>query len=490
MIALLQLLYGICALALGLYTAGQSLLLWRYWRSRKQPAARPALTETPTVTVQLPLYNEAAVAERLLDAVAGMQYPRDKLCIQVLDDSSDGTVQVVARKLAALQRRGFRVQHLRRGQRRGYKAGALAAGFAQSRSECYAIFDADFVPPPDFLQRTVPQLLAQADIGFVQCRWGHLNADENRLTRAQKLAIDTHFAIEQAARSHSGWLLPFNGTGALWRRECIAAAGGWSAATLTEDLDLSYRAQMVGWRAHYLAELVVPGEIPPQLAAYKRQQARWAAGSVQCLLKLLPRLLRSRLSRAKKIMALQHLCQYLPQPLLLLMLLLTPLLLRAGALLQLPLVLGFLGLAPPLMYAASQARLYRNWRSGMAAFPTLLLIGTGMSCRNSLAVFSAFLRRRQRFQRTPKFRRDWARSPYALAADRSLLLELLLLLYALWAAALAWDLQRELFPYLCLYVLSFCTIVAWSIGDSWRRWRARKTAPVALEADGLGWSQG
>jgi cellulose synthase/poly-beta-1,6-N-acetylglucosamine synthase-like glycosyltransferase len=467
---LLRTIYSLCALSLGLYTAGQAILLWRYWRTRQASAASPPLQELPPVTVQLPLYNEANVANRLIDAVAAFDYPRDKLLIQVLDDSTDLTVQLVAKKLTDLEARGFHVQHIRRARRAGFKAGALEEGLRHCHSEYLAIFDADFLPPPDFLRRALPRLLADPGIGIVQSRWGHLNAEENSLTRAQRLSIDTHFVVEQAARNRSGWLIPFNGTGGVWRRNCIDAAGGWSSDTLTEDLDLSYRAQLAGWRSQFLPEVEVPGEIPPQLAAYKQQQARWATGNTQCLLKLAGPILSSRLDASQKIMAIQHLCQYLPQPLMLLMLLLTPPLLLSDGLVGLSLApLGIIGLAPPLMYIASQMRLYgdRGALNALTAFPALLFIGSGMSLSNSLAVFAALLGFKTPFRRTPKFERDWKRSRYALSADLSLWLELALVGYALWAASLAWELQRELCVYLLIYALSFATVAAWSLRESW-----------------------
>ena len=474
---LLLSLYALCALSLGLYTCGQAILLWRYWRTRAQTPSAPALDELPTVTVQLPLYNEAQVACRLIDAVAKLDYPREKLLIQALDDSTDATVELVARKLALLAEQGFRVQHIRRQERAGFKAGALGLGAAKSDSELIAIFDADFAPAPDFLHRTLPHLLAQPDIGIAQSRWGHLNPAENCLTRAQQLSIDTHFVIEQAARDRSGWLIPFNGTGGVWRRECIESAGGWSARTLTEDLDLSYRAQMAGWRSVFLPDVEVKGEIPPQLAAYKLQQARWATGNTQCLLKLAPQILCARLSAVQKLMAIQHLCQYLPQPLMLLMLLLTPPLLQAGALADLPLApLGLLALAPPLMYIAGQMRLHKRWLRRLSAFPALLFIGTGMSLSNSLAVLSALLGVKSSFRRTPKFASAWAGSSYALRADASVILELVLMLYALWAAGLAWQLQPQLCPYLLIYALSFGVVASLSLRETWIVWRASTQA--------------
>ena len=490
MLTLLQIIYALCALALGLYTAGQALLLWRYWRTRRATAAAPAPGELPHVTVQLPLYNEADVAGRLVDAVAAFDYPRDKLLIQVLDDSNDLTVQVVARKLIALEARGFRVQHIRRANRDGFKAGALAEGMLHTDSEYIAIFDADFVPKPDFLRRTLPHLLADPGIGIVQSRWSHLNAEENSLTRAQRLSIDTHFVVEQAARYRSGWLIPFNGTGGVWRRSCIDAAGGWRADTLTEDLDLSYRAQLAGWRSQFLPDVEAPGEIPPQLAAYKQQQARWATGSTQCLRKLARPIVSSKLSAGQKIMAIQHLCQYLPQPLMLLMLVLTPPLLLADGLVSLSLApLGIVGLAPPLMYIAGQMQLKRKRGAARAltAFPALLFVGTGLSLSNSLAVASGLLGRKRPFQRTPKFERAWKRSRYALSADSKLWLELALMFYALWAAALAWDLQRELCFYLLIYALSLATVVGWSLREN-AILRRRQSTPASHNAAQMGGS--
>ncbi len=470
MISLLTLLYVLCALALAMYTAGQALLLWRYWRVRGAAPAEPAALpdcDLPSVTVQLPLYNEANVALRLIEAIAALDYPRDKLLIQALDDSTDRTVQLVSRKLAALAEAGYCVQHLQRAKRAGFKAGALAHGLQHTGHDYIAIFDADFIPPVDFLRRSLPYLVADPSLGIVQSRWGHLNAEENSLTRAQKLSIDTHFVVEQVARNRSGWLLPFNGTGGIWRRRCIEAAGGWSADTLTEDLDLSYRAQMAGWRSLFLPDVEVPGEIPPQLAAYKQQQARWASGNTQCLRKLARPLLASRLSAMQKLMAVQHLCQYLPPLFMLMLLLLSPPLLLAGALAGLPLApLGLLALAPPLMYAAGQMRLYEDWLRGLSAFPALLLLGTGMSLCSSLAVLGALLGRRSDFQRTPKFSQNWARADYALAHSPLLWLELALMTYALWAAALAWEMQPQLMPYLLVYALAFAAVAGWSLREA------------------------
>ena len=480
MMILLTACYVLCALLLALYTGGQAVLLFRYWRTRRTKVKTPPLEDLPDVTVQLPLYNERDVAARLIDAVAQFDYPRGRFVIQVLDDSTDSTTQAVARRLARLKDGGWRVQHIRRARRSGCKAGALAAGLKMSESEYVAVFDADFIPPPDFLRMTLPHLAASPALGIVQGRWGHLNADDSLLTQAQKLSIDTHFVVEQTARNRSGWLIPFNGTGGVWRRSCIEAAGGWSDDTLTEDLDLSYRAQIKGWRSLFLNDIEAPGEIPPQLAAYKQQQARWATGSTQCLGKLAWPILASRLTLPQKIMAIQHLCQYLPHPLMLILLLLTPPLLLANALTGLPLApLGLIGLAPPLMCLASQIHLYEDWLGGLKAFPVLLLISGGISLGSALAVLAAMLGIKTSFKRTPKFNGDWTSHPYALPGDASILLEMGLAVYALWGSWLAWHLQRELCLYLLIYALSLGAVAGWGLREHWmvRRQAAGASQP-------------
>ena len=483
MIVLLTALYALSALLLALYTLGQALLLITYWRKRCKTIPTPSLDATPSVTVQLPLFNERYVAARLIDAVARFDYPRDKFVIQALDDSTDDTTRIVARKLESLEARGFHVQHLRRRDRDGFKAGALAHGLRACESEYIAIFDADFLPPPEFLRKTLPHLLADPQVGIVQSRWGHLNADANDLTRAQQLSIDTHFVVEQTARNRSGWLIPFNGSGGVWRRSCIDAAAGWSADTLTEDLDLSYRAQIIGWKSVFLPDIEAPGEIPAQLVAYKQQQARWAMGNTQCLRKLAAPILRANLTASQKTMALQHLCQYLPQPLMLILLLLTPPLLLADTLSELPLApLGLVGLAPPLMYLSSQIRLYANWLAGLKAFPALLFIGTGISLNNSLAVLAAAIGRQRAFRRTPKSGGNTSAHAYALPGDLTIALEIVMMFYALWAAALAWQIQRELCLYLLIYALSFAAVAGWNLREHWqlRRKRLRSAgAPAA-----------
>ena len=282
--------------ALGLQRLFSVAAAFRY----RSPAKAP-IEDWPQVLVQLPLYNEVYVAERSMRALAALRAPSSRLLIQVLDDSDDGTRSVVDRVARELKEKGVPIEVVRRANRSGFKAGALAHGLAAApEAEAVAIFDADFTPPPDFLEKTLPVLLSQPDVGLVQTRWGHLNRDASLLTRAQGVFLDGHFAVEHAARHALGHPFNFNGTAGLWRRRAIDGAGGWQGDTITEDLDLSYRAQLVGWRFLYVHEAVAPAELPESWSAFRAQQGRWVRGSVQTSRKLLTRVLTSRcLSRRR-----------------------------------------------------------------------------------------------------------------------------------------------------------------------------------------------
>jgi len=373
------------------------------WRGERPP------DELPLVTLQLPVYNERTVVARLLHSVAGLDYPRHRFDVQVLDDSTDGTREVIDQATAALREAGIAVTVLRRAERHHFKAGALAAGLSVARGELVAIFDADFVIPPDFLRRAVPLLEAAADIACVQGRWGHLNRTENWLTQAQSVGIDGHFAAEQGARSYHGLCLNFNGTAGLWRKAAIIAGGGWQGDTLTEDLDLSYRVQLAGYRLRYDFDLECPAEIPNNVLALKSQQQRWAKGSIETACKLLPRLWRSEcLGLGQKLEATLHLTHYAVAVLMCLICVLT-----LPMLLWTPLPrLGWLAglwwgailvsaLAPCVMYTGSGLVLGRPWFS-LSRFPAMLVLGTGLCLNNARAVVEALLGRRSDFVRTPK----------------------------------------------------------------------------------------
>jgi len=366
--------------------------------------------DLPIVTTQLPIFNERNVIERLLRAVCAFDYPVGKHEIQVLDDSTDDTVDLVRRLVGELRAAGHDVTHVRRGDRSGYKAGALEAGLTIARGELVAVFDADFVPPPDFLRRTVPFLVMDPDCGFVQTRWGHRNRGFSPLTRVQAIGIDGHFVIEQSARSWNRLFLNFNGTGGVWRRRAIADAGGWQADTLTEDLDLSYRTQLAGWKPRYLLDVVTPAELPTDINALKSQQHRWAKGSIQTARKLLPVVWRRPdLSPFMKVEATLHLTHYVVHPLMLIMtLLVLPLMIWTRltfhtAWMAVPFAFMFVALfAPTTMYLLSQRASNHDWKRTLWLLPLLMSVGIGLAVNNSRAVLQAITGRPGEFVRTPK----------------------------------------------------------------------------------------
>ena len=367
------------------------------------------IADWPKVTTQLPIFNEPNVAERVLRAVAKMDYPAGLHEIQVLDDSTDETREIVDRVVVELNARGINIHVRRREQREGFKAGALREGMQTATGTLFAIFDADFIPPPEFLRRTVPVFLAKPRVGFVQTRWAHLNDRESLLTAAQATGIDTHFVVEQSARASVGAFMNFNGTCGVWRRAAIEDAGGWHDDTLTEDLDLSYRAHLAGWAAHYLPDLAVPGEIPASMAAYRRQQFRWAKGSIQTARKLLPRVLAAPLPPLRKIGAVLHLTYFSVHLLLLLHCLLSvPILLWCRARPPEPLFSifcimgGMLLLAPAAMYVTGWWTLHRNDARRLFSIPAIVLLGGGLCLSNGCAVMAALAGRKSPFLRTPK----------------------------------------------------------------------------------------
>ena len=414
--------------SLALFGFGVNLLYltWRATRLRPRRHQPVAAGNEPRVCVQVPIYNERYVAERVLDAVCALDWPRDRFEVQVLDDSDDDTASIIARRAAHWRRHGVAVTQVRRDSRDGFKAGALAHGMTLTKSPFIAIFDADFVPPRDFLMRTMG-VFEDPSIGFAQARWGHLDEGYSWFTRLQALAIDFHFLIEQAVRSADGYFTNFTGTAGVWRRTAIEDSGGWSAATLTEDLDLSYRAQLRGWRAAYLQELVVPEELPVSVDAYRRQQSRWATGSFQSAFILLIPVLRSRTRAAAKLQAAVHLLSYGVGPVMLVQLACYPLLLLGLGRHALPWPLAYasavavaVGIAPWIGFMVAQTRRGRPWWSGA---PSLLcqLVGAGMSLTVLMALMRA-TRRGGTFVRTPKHQivergQEWRDQAYVHVGD-------------------------------------------------------------------------
>ena len=464
-------LYTAVVVLLSLYGAHALIMVGLHLRGRRRATAAgaccPPPEAWPRVTVQLPVYNERYVIVRLIDAVARLDYPADRLEIQVLDDSTDATTRLAARRVQFWQQRGVNIRLIRRGERTGYKAGALEHGLKLAAGEFIAIFDADFVPPPDWLRRTVPFLVHHPEVGVVQTRWEHLNAEASPLTRAQALALDGHFGVEQPARAQNGLLLNFNGSAGLWRRRCIEEAGGWRSETLSEDLDLSYRAQLLGWRVAYLPKVTAPAEIPPQMTAFKRQQFRWAKGSAQCVRLLAGSLLRSRLPWHVRLLGLLHLTGYFIHPGMVILLLLTLPLLVADKHMETslpPAWLGLLGLSAPLLYVTAQQALRADWGRRLLWLPALMVLGVGLACNNARAVVEGLFRSGGEFARTPKFgaRPGRGRTAYRLPADGTTWAELAMGGYAALCAAVAVAQHRwTAVPFLLLYTLGF-----WWVGGS------------------------
>ena len=463
--------YYIVLLILAVYGVHRFHLV-RLVKLRKIIAEAPIPTAWPAVTVQLPVFNEPEVVERLLEAAAAMQYPAE-LDIQLLDDSTDATTQIAAGKIENLRRRGVRVSHLRRGDRTGFKAGALAAGMEASRAPLLAVFDSDFVPPADFLLNVVP-FFCRKEIGMVQVRWSHLNAAQSLLTSVQAVYLDAHFAVESTARSASGRFLNFNGTAGVWRREAIEGAGGWSASTLTEDLDLSYRAQMAGWRFLFLPDVEVPAELPATLAGFHDQQHRWAKGSLQTARKLLPSILRSTLPTKVKTEAFFHLTSNMAYLLtLLLALFIVPsLLIRQRLGLQWLILFDLVLFASSTLsifafYFEGQRRVGRS-RPGWKTSIGLLVIGVGMSVRNAAAAVEGLVQRGGFFQRTPK-QGGGSKAAHADQSPRIPLGETILFGYfAVVVVIFAMTGQLMALPFVLLFLAGYGYVAFRGILEAWR----------------------
>ncbi len=466
--ALLVGLYFVLLVCLSAYGLHRAYLLYLYTRYR--PRRVPAWVDdgdVPFVTVQLPVYNERYVVERLIDAAARLDHPPQRLEIQVLDDSTDETQRIAAEAVARWSARGVVIRRLHRAERIGYKAGALAAGLRVARGEAIAIFDADFLPPRDFLRRALPAL-CEPGVGMVQARWGHVNRECSWLTRVQALLLDAHFVLEHGARNRGGCFFNFNGTAGVWRRAAIDDAGGWQPDTLTEDLDLSYRAQLAGWRFVFLPDLVAPAELPVEMNAFKTQQHRWAMGSIQTCLKVLPPVLRSGVPLRLKLEAFFHLTANFNYPLLLLasVLLVPALFVRAAAgsqtllLVDVPLF-GAAALSMVNFYAVSQRAVRPDWLSQMRYVPLAIAVGIGLSVNNTRAVLDALRRVQPHFVRTPKYgvvrrRDDWRAKRYRQTVAGQPLVELVLGLYfTLAVAGAAWSGQLAAVPLLCIFQFGF-----------------------------------
>ena len=367
------------------------------------------LDELPLVTLQLPLFNERYVIRRLIDACMRIEYPKDKLEIQILDDSTDDSVEIVREHIQQFINAGYDIKHIHRTNRAGYKAGALKEGLETARGEFVAIFDADFIPRKKFLLRTLPYFYKDDKIGLVQTRWEHLNRDYSVITKTQAIALDGHFIIEQAVRNRAGFYINFNGTAGIWRKQCIFDAGNWEADTLTEDLDLSYRAQMKGWKFKYLVNFTSPAELPVDINSLKSQQFRWTKGAIETAKKIYPRVLKSNLPFKMKMQSFVHLWSNLAYPFILIagILNLPVLLIKLGGgfdeFYKLMSVFVFAFISSFLFYLHSQKDVYPDWQKRIIFFPVFLAGSMGMSINNTKAVLEGLFGKKSEFVRTPKY---------------------------------------------------------------------------------------
>lgn len=446
--------------------------------TRRKETYSTALFDEPSVTLQLPIYNEKYVAARLVNAVCAMDYPKDKLTIMVLDDSDDETVELLEDLVNQHKKNGYDIVHVRRGNRTGYKAGALKHAMKFTTTEFVAIFDADFIPPTWYLKKAIPYF-ANKKIGLLQCRWGHLNENYSALTQAQALSLDFHFLIEQKAKSNSHLFMNFNGTAGIWRKECIDDAGGWHTATLVEDLDLSYRAQMKGWKCVFLPNIVVKAELPVQMNGAKRQQFRWAKGSIQCAVKLLADILvKRKIAVEAKLQAFVQLTRHIVFPLMLIQFLTLPILLTSDINLY---VVSFLPAITIVAYLAMGPGAYllvirniwkNNWKAKAKTLPYLLVYSIGMSVNNTVAVFDAVLGKKNEFLRTPKYgiinsTDDWRDKAYNLPFSRTTLLELFFAVYGVFGVFVAIFTNNPVFaPIMGLHAVGFFYIAYTSLSHS------------------------
>jgi cellulose synthase/poly-beta-1,6-N-acetylglucosamine synthase-like glycosyltransferase len=433
---------------------------------------------TPSVTIQLPIYNEKYVAKRLVDAVCNLDYPKNKMRIMICDDSDDDTVELLREVVDDYKTQGFQIEHVRRGTRKGYKAGALKHAMQTTDTDLVAIFDADFIPPTWFLKRAIPHF-SKPNIGLVQCRWGHVNENYSTITQVQALSLDFHFLIEQKAKSNSHLFMNFNGTAGIWRRTCIENAGGWHTATLVEDLDLSYRAQMKGWKCVFLPDVVVDAELPAQMNAAKRQQFRWAKGSIQCAIKLLSDItLKRRVAIEAKIQAFIQLTRHIVYPLMLIQFLALPVLLASEINLYvvsfLPVITlaTYLAMGPGAFLVIIHGMYGKSWKSRAKLLPALLVYNAGMSVNNTVAVFDAVLGKKNEFLRTPKYGiitkdDDWRNKAYNLPFTQTTLLEIFFGVYGIMGIFISIFSNNPIFvPIIALQTIGFFFIAYMSLSHT------------------------
>ena len=471
-----------------------TLVFMYYWNARRAPAETPLVSDedAPTVLIQLPVFNERYVVERLIDAVAALDWPRDRLVIQVLDDSTDDTVEIARDSVERWRACGLRITHETRADRLGFKAGALAEGLRRSSAPFIAIFDADFLPPADFLRRVMGSMLADESVGMVQARWTHINRSQGLLCRAQAVLLDGHFIMEHGARSRSGRFFNFNGTAGVWRRQAIDDAGGWSHDTLVEDLDLSYRSQLAGWRFIYRQDIEVPAELPEDARAFKSQQHRWAKGSIQAARKLLPIIWRAKLGLGHKLEATFHMGNNLAYPLMVVLLCVLPFALAVrvrssllvGLAVDLP-VFVFATLNLAIFYALSEKEVggWRAFWTRMPLVPFVLALGASLTPNNARAVGEALAGRESPFVRTPKSGGGRGVTRYRLPLSAQTVVEILFGVY--YSGTLVYAVSRGFWlsvPFVGLFALGFLQLGLGSLRKPSASTGALEQAPAPAPA--------
>jgi cellulose synthase/poly-beta-1,6-N-acetylglucosamine synthase-like glycosyltransferase len=470
-------LYIVVLATLAVYGVHRSQLVYLFLKTKRRSIEPKQRFKTlPMVTVQLPMFNERYVAERLVAACGEIDWPKDRLEIQVLDDSTDDTVTIAAAAVEKLRAQGVDATYIHRTNRTGFKAGALENGMRTAKGDYVAVFDADFVPPPAILRQTVDHF-TDSKVAMVQARWGHINREYSTLTRVQSMMLDGHFVIEHAARNRSGRFFNFNGTAGIWRRSAIIDAGGWQHDTLTEDMDLSYRAQLRGWKFVYLNDVVAPAEIPVEMNSFKSQQFRWAKGSIQTARKLLPMILKSNVPWKVKLEAFFHLTNNMAYLLLCLLaiLLLPNLLLRTEhgirevLLIDLPLFFGTT-LSIASFYLVAHRQLYGNVSSAIRRLPLLMSLGIGLSINNARAVLEGLFGHDSEFIRTPKHGvaektdAEWKKKRYRAARTFVPLVEFAFAAYFVVALVVAARGGHWLsMPFLALFLVGYLYVATLSV---------------------------
>ncbi len=455
---------------------------WKYGRNIPKEKEEELLNKT--VTIQLPLYNEMYVAERLINSICEIDFPKNKLEIQVLDDSTDETYDVVQKVVKEKQKLGFDIKHIHRVDRKGFKAGALKEGLKTANGEFIAIFDADFLPKPDFLKTTL-KFFTSEKVGMVQTRWEHLNEDFSMLTKIQALALDGHFVIEQTVRNRAGFFINFNGTGGVWRKDCIEDAGNWHDDTITEDLDLSYRAQLKGWKFIYLRDFTTPAELPAEMNALKAQQFRWTKGAIETAKKILPEVWKAKIPLRVKLQSSFHLTNNIVFPFILL-----------AGILNVPLIFiknsgpydqffNFMSvfviafISSFVFYLFGQKNVHTDWRKKIALFPLFMAGSMGFAVNNSRAVIEALLDRKSEFVRTPKFKvqkkdDSLSKNKYFmnLKVDSSAYVELILAIYCfIGVAASIYFMEIAALPFQLMFFFGFGAVSYFSFRNAFMKRR-------------------